>query len=78
MTIDEARIAEALRVTFGPRATEDDARDIFGMLRRKENRMALIQKLANVQMHACSTANHGVCARLADKQTETPVRVHRT
>jgi hypothetical protein len=78
MTTDEARIAGALRKAFGRRATDDDARDILGMLNRKENRMALIQKLANVQMHACSTTNHGACASLADKLLEAPVRVHRT
>jgi hypothetical protein len=54
MKIDESGIAEALRVLFDTRSLSgffaNDARELLEMIRRKESRMAIIQKLANVQM----------------------------
>jgi hypothetical protein len=71
MKIDEVRIAEALRVTFDSRSVPGffarDAREVLEMIRRKESRMAVVQKLANVQMRVCNTVTHDACARLADK-----------
>ena len=70
----EGRIAEALRVTFDTRSVPGffakDAHEVLEMIRRKESRMAIVHKLANVQMRACNTVTHDACARLADKLLE--------
>ena len=63
----EGRIAEALRVTFDTRSVHffaKDAHEVLEMIRRKESRMAIVHKLANVQMRACNTVTHDACARL--------------
>jgi hypothetical protein len=74
MKIDESRIAEALRVSFDTRSLPgffaNDAREVLEMIRRKESRMTIIQKLANVQMRVCNTVTHDACVRLADKLLE--------
>jgi hypothetical protein len=74
MKIDEGMIAEALRVKFDSRSLPgffaNDAREVLGMIRGKESRMAIMQKLANVQMRVCNTVTHDACARLADKLLE--------
>jgi hypothetical protein len=66
--------AEALRVSFDTRSLSgffaNDARELLEMIRRKESRMAIIQKLANVQMQVCNTVTHDACVRLADKLLE--------
>ena len=71
MRVDEAKIAEALRVTFAPRSSTAafaaDARHILGILDRKESREALIEDLAKIQMRASETVIHLDCANLADK-----------
>jgi hypothetical protein len=70
----EGRIAEALRVPFDSRSVPGffakDAQEVLEMIRRKESRIAIVHKLANVQMRACNTVTHDACARLADKLFE--------
>ncbi len=77
MEIDETRIAEALRATFDPRADRAvfiiDAREVLGMLHRKESREALIQRLAAVQLRISQIVFHDDCARLADKLLDAVV-----
>ena len=49
-----------------PRDLSGDASQVFAMARRGESRMALVQKLGQIQSNLCGTVIPADCEKLAD------------